>query len=182
MKKFILVFLIYFLFVNLSLNVNGSEKINYQKVTLKNNIGTYSTTFNSDLAERQHNIKLATNSINNVVIRPFGTFSFNKIVGEASLENGYKVAKVVLYDDFVDGVGGGICQVSSTLFNAVEQSDLEVLEIHHHTAGVSYVPENKDATIAYGVKDFKFLNNSENTIVIRAKIIDNNVVVDIFNA
>ncbi len=179
-KKLLFIFLMLAFFL-IPLKVISKNFENLQKVKSSKILSVYTTKFDKNYTDRVHNIKLASRSINNVVIYPSTTFSFNTIVGDANFENGYKKTKVVLYDELIDGVGGGVCQVSSTLYNAVDNCGLEIIELHNHTKDISYVPTGRDATIAYGVKDFIFKNNTEKTIIIKSSVKDNKLEVKIYS-
>ena len=122
------------------------------------NLGTYSSYYNTDNINRTTNVEIASNKINNVILLPGEEFSYNKVVGERTIENGFKEASVYTSLGVVDGLGGGICQVSSTLYNAVLDANLKILERKNHRYAVSYVPLGRDATVAYGSIDFRFKN------------------------
>jgi vancomycin resistance protein YoaR len=94
------------------------------------------------------------------VLGPGHEFSFNDIVGERTAARGYQLAHIYNNGEVIDGIGGGICQVSSTLYNAILYTSLEVTERHNHQFTVSYVPYGQDATVSYGYVDFKFRNNT----------------------
>ncbi len=129
-------------------------------------LASYTTNFDSGNVNRSTNVRLAAKSIDGTVIKPGKTFSFNKVVGERTAEAGYKQAIVFEGGQPVPGLGGGVCQVSSTLFNAALLSNMKISERHYHSATVSYVPLGRDATVAYGSKDFKFTNNLDTPIKI----------------
>ena len=97
---------------------------------------------------------------------PGDTFSYNETIGDTTIENGYKVASVYENGKTSTGVGGGICQVSSTLYSAVLYADLKVVERRNHSLTVGYVPKGQDATVSYGSIDFKFANNTDYPIKI----------------
>ena len=99
---------------------------------------------------------------------PGETFSYNKTLGARSTKAGYKTAKVYENGAVVDGIGGGICQISSTLYNAVLKANMQTVERRNHQFITSYVPEGRDATVAYGVTDFKFKNTRKYAIKIKA--------------
>lgn len=122
-------------------------------------LGSYSSTFNVYNYNRTTNVNIATQKINNVILLPGETFSYNKVVGERTFENGFKEASVYTSSGVVNGLGGGICQVSSTLYNAVLEANLEIVERRNHRYAVTYVPLGRDATVAYGSIDFRFKNN-----------------------
>lgn len=134
----------------------------------KDTLSTYTTNYNVKEKERSENVRLAADTINDVILMPGQEFSYNNVVGERTTERGYKVAKVYQEGQVVDGLGGGICQVSSTLYNAVVKADLEVLERRNHSLPVSYVKLGRDATVVYGSVDFRFRNNQQYPIRIES--------------
>jgi vancomycin resistance protein YoaR len=123
-------------------------------------IGSFSTRFNLGDVNRSYNIKLACNKINDILLMPGQDFSMNKSLGPRTAENGYKEAPVIFKNELVKGTGGGVCQVSSTLYNAVLLSKLKVLERTHHSMPLGYVDMGRDATIAENYIDFKFRNSN----------------------
>ena len=123
-------------------------------------LGSFMTKYDPGNENRSTNLKLAAEKINGTVLLPGETFSYNKVVGERTIEAGYKEAAIYQGGEVVDGLGGGICQISSTLYNAIIYANLEVTERHPHSRRVYYVPKDKDATIYYGSLNFKFRNNS----------------------
>ena len=124
-------------------------------------LGTYSSSFSTSSANRAHNVQKAATSINGKILMPGEEFSYNEAIGNPSAANGYKMASVFQNGKTAEGVGGGVCQVSSTLYNAVLYADLEVTERKNHSLTVGYVPNGQDATVSYGVLDFKFKNNTD---------------------
>lgn len=132
------------------------------------NLGTFSSTYKESNVNRSTNVKLASNKINNLILLPGEEFSYNKVVGERTFENGFKEASVYTSSGVVNGLGGGICQVSSTLYNSVLRANLEIVERRNHTYAVTYVPLGTDATVAYGSIDFRFKNNRKYPIRIVA--------------
>ena len=142
-------------------------KILYPKVTT-NMIGTeafpdllssFSTKYNARDTDRTTNLKLAANKINGTVLIPGETFSYNQVVGARTIAAGYKEAPIYVQGQVVDGLGGGICQITSTLYNAVLFANLEIVERSNHQFVPSYVSASRDATVVYGSIDFKFKNN-----------------------
>lgn len=132
-------------------------------------LGDYTTYFNPNNKERTNNVILAAEAIDGTLIPPNGKFSFNQVVGERLPERGYLPALVFQDNRVVVDDGGGICQDSSTLYNAVKQANLEVVERHSHTLPVTYIPSGKDATVAYGILDFQFRNDTQGYILLSAK-------------
>ncbi len=129
-------------------------------------IGTYSTDYSTSSANRKENIRLASEKINGLILNPGEEFSFNGVVGPRTASNGYKIAQVYVGSKTVDGIGGGICQVSSTLYNTAVLADLEIVYRTNHSKPVSYIPLGRDATVSYGTIDFIFKNNKETPVKI----------------
>jgi vancomycin resistance protein YoaR len=143
----------------------------------RDTLSTMTTNFfkrNTIELNRSENIRIALSKINGTVIENGKTFSFNQIVGERTIEGGYKDAYTFVNGKLVADTGGGICQVSSTLYNAVLFSDLPVLERGNHSFAVSYVPPGRDAAVFYGSKDFVFKNDTGWPILIKAIILKGN--------
>lgn len=133
-------------------------------------LATYSTRYDASDKDRTTNLRLACQKINDKVVLQGETFSYNKALGERTTKAGYKNAKVYENGQVVDGIGGGICQISSTLYNAVLMSNLEVTERRNHQFVTSYTPAGRDATVVYGLTDFKFKNTRTYAIKIKASI------------
>ncbi len=146
---------------------------------LNNIISTYTTYFNRSQSNRVCNIKLAAQKLNGTVVMPKEVFSFNKIVGARLKGRGYKKATEIINGERVKGVGGGVCQVSSTLYNTVLLANLKIVERRHHSQPVGYIPLGRGATVYYGQIDFKFKNNTESPVVILAKIINNQLTISL---
>lgn len=123
-------------------------------------LASYTTYFNPRKQGRSKNIELSAASINNIIVGSGDHFSFNMTVGPRELATGYQVAPEIIRGKMVMGIGGGICQTSSTLFNAVDRIGVEVLERHHHSKDVGYVPKGRDATVSFGGLDFRFQNTT----------------------
>ena len=115
--------------------------------------------------QRHENIVLALISINNQIVWPGETFSFNDVVGPRTPERGYRPAPIIGGDGI--GFGGGICQVSTTLYNAVAKAGLQVVERHLHSSRVPYVAPGKDATVVYGAQNLRFINNLDHPVIIK---------------
>jgi vancomycin resistance protein YoaR len=129
-------------------------------------IGTYTTTTTSNSA-RNKNIELASAALNGMILKPGEEFSFNKTTGERSSAKGYRPAGAYLNGELVEEPGGGVCQVSSTLYNAVVFAGLTTTERHAHSYEPSYVTPGEDAMVSYGGPDMKFVNKSSSAIAIR---------------
>lgn len=145
-------------------------------------LARFTTRFNPAKRERTSNLKLAAKSINGVIIRPGGEFSYNDTVGPRVIARGFKEAIVFIRGKMEPGIGGGICQVSSTLYNAVLLSKLEVLERHTHSRTVPYVVAGRDATVAYGLQDFRFKNPFQTSIGILTHFGKSSLTVDIYGS
>lgn len=122
-------------------------------------LSKYTTVYDESNQNRSTNIKLASEKIDGTILMPGETFSYNKIVGQRTIKAGYKEAAVYMGGKVVDGIGGGICQVSSTLYNAVLEANLEIVDRKNHYFITGYVSASKDATVSYGTIDFKFKNS-----------------------
>ena len=125
---------------------------------------SYSTTYNSSNTNRSTNLRLACNAINGTILANGGTFSFNGIVGERTRAKGYKEAIIYEGGQEVGGIGGGICQVATTLFNAALKANFTIVERHQHSLTVHYCPLGYDAAIAWGSKNLRFKNNSGTSV------------------
>lgn len=139
-----------------------------------------STSFNASNVGRTTNVVLATEACNNVILLPGDVFSYNRTVGPRTYERGFKDAIVYVGTTAEAGVGGGICQVSSSIYYAVLRSDLEIVERYAHSRVVSYVPLGEDATVAWGSKDFKFKNNTDFPIKVVTSHTDSSLTIKIY--
>lgn len=154
------------------ININAPIKTLKPKVTaaslkqVNTKIASYSTDFSSSSEARSTNIRVATSSINGKVLMPGESFSFNEVVGERTKERGYKEAGVIINQQLDSGLGGGICQVSSTLYNALLGGNIKTTERIHHTFPSSYVGMGLDATVDWGNIDLKFKNTFDYPIYI----------------
>ena len=131
-------------------------------------LGTFTTRYDERDTDRTTNLKIACQKLNNQVVLAGATFSYNSTLGERTIAAGYKNAKIYSNGQVVDGLGGGICQISSTLYNAVVDANLETVERRNHQFVTSYVPAGKDATVVYGMTDYKFKNTRKYPIKIVA--------------
>ncbi len=143
-------------------------------------LATFTTKFSTADGNRTTNIRLATSKINGVVLMPGETFSYNQVVGKRTVSAGFKSAHVFSNGQVLDDVGGGICQVSSTLYNAVLLSNLEIVERKNHTFYTGYVKIGTDATVSWGGPDFKFKNSRNYPIKIVGKVSGGTVTVQIY--
>lgn len=143
-------------------------------------LGTYSTTFSTSNVNRSTNIRLATQKINGTVIMPGETFSYNQVVGKRTAAAGFKSAAVYAGGEVTTGIGGGICQVSSTLYNSVLLANLEIVERYNHGFNPGYVPAGRDATVSWGGPDFKFKNSRNYPVKIVANVSGGKISIQIF--
>ena len=135
-----------------------------------NTISTCTTKYDTTNTNRATNLEIATSKINGTVLAPGEVFSFNKVVGERTTKNGFKEAIIYADGELDYGIGGGICQISSTLYNSVLLANLEIVERKNHSMTVSYLPIGCDATVSYGSVDFKFKNSRSYPIKISATV------------
>ena len=142
------------LYPNVTTNMIGTE-------AFPDLLSTYSTKYSTRDRDRTTNLQLAASKINGTVLMPGETFSYNQVVGERTIAAGYKEAPIYVSGEVVDGLGGGICQITSTLYNAVLYANLEIVERSNHQFVPSYVTASRDATVVYGSIDFKFKNNRD---------------------
>jgi vancomycin resistance protein YoaR len=146
-------------------------------------IGTYTTKIFDLKQARMNNIILAADWLNNEKVLPGEIFSFNDVLGKRTKAKGYKKAPIIIKTQNGAkkdmGLGGGICQISSTLYNAIPTNGIEVIERYPHSKKVGYVPLGQDATVSYNSKDFKFRNSRENPIMIKIILIKNKLAVKI---
>ncbi len=145
-------------------------------------VASFTTYFNPTETGRNKNIELSAKALNNIIVGNGDYFSFNTMVGERTEERGYQPAPEIINKQLVMGIGGGICQTSSTLFNAVDQVGVRLTERHHHSLNVGYVPVGRDATVSYGTLDFKFQNISGAPFIIKTLYNDNMVTIEIRTA
>lgn len=133
-------------------------------------LAEFSTNYNPGAKDRTTNLRLASNKINNTVVLPGETFSYNKVVGKRTTEAGYKEAPSYTGGKVVNDIGGGICQITSTLYNAVVLANLDIVSRSNHQFVPSYVKAGRDATVVYGAIDFKFKNTRKYPIKIKSTV------------
>ena len=153
-----------------SVNNTTSDKdtnTNIPVIKKETEISNFSTKIYNKDEKRQNNIGIACRTVSTKEVQPGETFSFCSTVGKATTEKGYQEADIYVEGKKEQGIGGGMCQVSTTLYNAVLQvPELEVIERHQHSGNVPYIEKGKDAAISYGIYDLKFKNNTGDTIKI----------------
>lgn len=141
---------------------------------------TFKTDYSLSSHERKHNIELACKKINGKVLGVGEVFSFNEVVGERSEDNGFKNAVVILNGEYTTGVGGGVCQVSTTLYNCALLSGLKTSERHPHSLLPSYVKPSLDAMVSGSSCDLKFVNTTQGKVYISAYANGNTVTFSIY--
>lgn len=140
----------------------------------------FSTVYPYSSSERKSNIELCANLIGGVMLMPYEVFSFNNVVGERTEERGFKSAKVIEKGKFVDGIGGGVCQVSTTVYNAALLAGLKVLERHNHSMLVSYVEPSFDAMVSQDYADLKFINDTGGIVFVTAYAKNDEIFVSVY--
>ncbi len=149
-------------------------------VNQQDEVASFTTKFDSSQTTRVHNIELVASKLSGYVVQPGQIFSFNDVVGDRTVAAGYQLAPILVQGEFDQGVGGGVCQVSSTLFNTALISGLEVPERHAHSAYLDRYPLGRDAAVNYGYKDLKFKNNTQSPIMIQVSVAQNSVTVGFY--
>lgn len=156
-------------------------KVTKEKLNSVNTLlGEFSTTFNSGVYGRSENIRLATSSINDVLLEPEEVLSFNDSTGMRNPKNGYKSAPVIINGEIEQGLGGGVCQVSSTLFNAGALSGLKIVERSNHSIPSSYVALGRDAVVDYGNLDLKIQNDFKNPVYFVSDVVGNKIIIKVY--
>ncbi len=140
----------------------------------------FSTSYASSTANRKSNVKLALKAFNGKIVMPEEEVSFNQTTGARTKQNGYKPANIILNGVYVEGSGGGVCQASTTLYNALILSNLEILEVNKHSLPASYVPLAFDAMVSEGISDLRFKNNTKEPIYIKSWGDSKNAYVQIY--
>jgi len=152
-----------------------TTSITMESTANENEISRFSTILYNKEENRVHNIKTAAKKLNHTVIEPGEIFSFNKTIGERTQARGYKKASILVDGEKKTGTGGGICQISSTIYNAALDADMKVIERHKHSKEVPYVPVGKDAAVVYGAKDFSFKNTKDYPVEILITVTEDEV-------
>jgi len=147
---------------------------------IREKVAEYSTKFNKAQKGRTKNIQLAAEQINGLILLPGDVFSFNQVVGERTRDKGYQEAPVFINNQTVSDIGGGVCQVSSTLYNLALLMNLEIIERTNHSLPVSYVPLGRDATVNYGTIDLKFKNNTNSNLLLVTEVVDDTITAKFF--
>lgn len=141
---------------------------------------SFSTDYSKSTQNRKSNIKKALASFNGLIIEPGQVVSFNEQTGPRTSENGYKNANIIFAGSYVSGMAGGVCQASTTLYNALLLADIEILQANHHSLPASYVPLSFDAMVSEGYADLIFKNNLETPIYIKSYCTEDKAIVEIY--
>ncbi len=145
-------------------------------------LADFSTKYNPRLKGRSENLRIAAREINGTIVENGAVFSTNKAIGPRDTSRGFKTAHIFMGKQVVDGVGGGICQSATTVYNAALGAKLQIVERHSHSLPVSYAPSSRDATIYWGSKDMKFRNNTGAPILIKTFLRNNHFHTQIFGS
>lgn len=143
-------------------------------------LSSFSTTFSANEKNRTENLTKAAQALDMTLLQPGELLSFNQKVGPRTEGTGYKEAPVIVQNELVPGIGGGVCQVSSTLYNSVLLADLEIVERHPHEFAVAYLPPGRDATVVDGSADLKFKNNTPGYMLIRSEVKGSELKISVF--
>ena len=170
--------------LNNSIEQNETEETEKEpiKESIENEISSFTTKIYNKDSDRQNNVTLACSALNGSIIDTGTTFSFCNIVGKATSAKGYKKADVFKNGEVVEALGGGLCQVSTTLYNAVlEIPDVNITERHSHSNKVPYISSGKDAAVSYGTYDLQFVNNTGKSLKIEASNTPDDVTIKIWS-
>ncbi|MDO8684038.1 MAG: VanW family protein [Armatimonadota bacterium] len=145
-------------------------------------LSIYTTTFSTGKLNRSHNIGLATGRLDGAIVKPGQVFSFNKTVGPRIGKLGYREAPVFINGELTPGTGGGVCQVSTTIYNAALYANMEIVQRSHHSGPVAYVPKGRDATVVYGALDLKFRNPGTAAVYISTGVTGGRITAAMYGA
>lgn len=143
-------------------------------------IGSFSTAYSNDDKNRNENLRVACEKINGTVLQPGDIFDMNEALGPQTYENGYKAAGVIENGKIVSALGGGVCQVTTTIYNAAIRAELKIVERYNHSLMVGYVPIGLDAAVAGTYKNLRFQNDTDYPVYIETYLENNNVVCNIY--
>lgn len=152
------------------------------KLGIKERIAAYTTTFDARNAPRVGNIDRMASAIDGKLLKPGEIFSLNGATGDRTVSNGYQEAGVLVDGELVPGIGGGVCQVATTLFNAVFNAGLDVVERSNHSLWVSKYPTGKDAMVNYGVQDLRFRNDTDYGVLLKAAVSARELTISIYSS
>lgn len=162
-------------FTEITPEIDGQEMLKQIKLR-----SSFKTSYATSSADRKHNVKKALSCFNGMIVEPGQEVSFNATTGARTVENGYKAANIIVGGVYVSGAGGGVCQASTTLYNALLLSGVEVLQVNHHSLPASYVPLSFDAMVSEGFSDLVFKNTLDCPIYIKAYGDDSSARVEVY--
>ena len=148
---------------------------------IRERVSTYTTQFSAADRPRVHNISLIGAAVNNKIVKPGEVFSMNAATGERTAAKGYRTAHVIMNGEIVDGLGGGVCQAGTTVFNAVFFGGYEVVQRQNHSLHISRYPLGRDATLNWPNKDLKFKNDTPHAVLIRATVTTASMTVSLYS-
>lgn len=151
-----------------------------QAMGISERISTFTTDYQSSNKPRVNNIHTLADALDGTLVAPGATFSFNATVGERTAAKGYQEANAIVNGKLVPQLGGGICQVGTTIFNTVFFSGFPVVERHNHSQYISHYPTGRDATVSWGGPDFKFKNDSENWVLIATGYTNSTITISLY--
>lgn len=151
-----------------------------KEMGVKERLASYTTTYDAGNAPRVNNIHLLGDSLDGTLIAPGGTFSFNETIGERTAEKGYKEANAIVNGKLVPQLGGGICQTATTLFNAVFESGLPVVQRRNHSFYISHYPAGRDATVSWGGPDLKFKNDTDSWVLVSVGYTNSSITIALY--
>ena len=144
-------------------------------------ISSYETIYGGD-PNRIHNVQLVARLIDGKLVAPGATFSFNQATGERTADKGFRTAPVIINGEVTTGLGGGVCQVSTTVFNAAYEAGLKITARTNHALYISHYPQGRDATVDYPDVDLKFVNDTPHWLLLRTFVGSYSLVVDLYGA
>ncbi len=144
-------------------------------------VSSYKTNFNPNNKPRVHNIHLLASKLNNVIIAPGEVFSFNQIIGPRTADKGFVEAPAIINGDLLPAIGGGVCQVATTLFNSVFFGGYDIKERHNHSLYISNYPNGRDAGVSYPSPDLKFRNDTSAHLLIKTWYSNSSITVSIYS-
>ena len=174
------------MYKNNVINVQIKPEITIPKFTKKElstwtrKLSTFSTNYSTSTENRKHNVRVALSKFDGMRIKPNETVSFNTVTGRRTMQNGYREAKIIQDREYIEAYGGGVCQSSTTLYNALLLAGVEIKEVHSHSLAPNYIELGFDAMVNYGTSDLKFCNASDTPIFVHTKYTDQNVIVEIY--
>ena len=151
-----------------------------RKMGIRERISTFTTSYSTLIKPRVNNIHVLGDALDGKLVAPGATFSFNGAIGQRTAAKGYEVANVIVAGKLVQALGGGICQVGTTLFNTVFESGLPVVERHNHSFYISHYPTGRDATVSWGGPDFKFKNTTDTWILIATSYTATTITISLY--